>query len=159
MEQLTNEEKAKVTAMYWGVEAFHLEGYGYGEFATIHSMHVDMMGAGTYKCCLGLTPLSSITDEHAIEVAKILNPGYLHRQYSVVREANRTDVWFSRYCVHIYFDGSVQNSEMTNWVDNSVYQYLISRGYDVPLWFGVGHPCNGMTAIQLGIAIDKNTLS
>lgn len=35
------------------------------------------------------------------------------------------------------------------------YQYLIFKGYAVPLWFGVNHWANGKTAIELGIAIDK----
>jgi hypothetical protein len=35
------------------------------------------------------------------------------------------------------------------------FNQLILYGYAVPLWFGIGHWANGLTAIELGIAIDK----
>lgn len=34
------------------------------------------------------------------------------------------------------------------------YQFLIQRGYAVPLFIAPGHPLNGKTAIELGLAIE-----
>jgi hypothetical protein len=36
-----------------------------------------------------------------------------------------------------------------------LFQYLISKGYAVPLWFGIDYWANGKTAIELNIAIQK----
>ena len=37
-----------------------------------------------------------------------------------------------------------------------VHQYLISKGYDVPLFFTPDHWANCKTAIELNIAIENN---
>jgi hypothetical protein len=40
-----------------------------------------------------------------------------------------------------------------------IYQYLIQQGYAVPLFYGVGHPMNGKTAIELGLALDATAIT
>jgi hypothetical protein len=36
------------------------------------------------------------------------------------------------------------------------FQYLISKRYAVPIWFGALHWANGRTAFELGIAIESS---
>ena len=47
---------------------------------------------------------------------------------------------------------------ITNEIDmhpSQIIQYLISKGYSVPLWFGIDHPLNSKTPNQLGYSKDK----
>ena len=37
----------------------------------------------------------------------------------------------------------------------AIYQQLILWQYAVPLYFGINHPCNGLNAIELNLAIEK----
>jgi hypothetical protein len=134
MNQLTNEEKARVFAMYLGQKVFS-NSYSKG----IRELTANDIGNVLYsddKGLLNLTPLQDITDEHAVEVAKMIKPNWY------IDEHNTKDIAWSLQ--HEFFD-----------IDYNVYQYLIQKGYAVPLFFGVNHWANGKTAIELGIAIDK----
>lgn len=187
MEQkLTNEEIAKVFAMYIGCDMDN------------NGMKLRLTGVNmptnTYKCLamcydlqrnienckLLITPLSAITDEHAVEVAKII----CDRQYidienlstswerTIKNDSNIFRICFDAYqitrfphdkprkhIIHITTWGTV-NHYIENELGNCtkahyVFQYLISKGYAVPLFFGIDHWANGKTAIELGIAIDN----
>ncbi len=143
MEQkLTNEEIAKVFAMYLGAEVVYTRGnYSDRFYYTLVDMFNNSICSANSErssfqnCQLLLTILSGITDEHAIEVGKIWN-------ISTVTNHDISDIkeYFIEY-------GIPQNIEL--------YQYLISKGYAVPLWFGIDHWANGKTAIELNIAVEK----
>lgn len=149
--KLTNEENEKVFAMYWGqpyLVCYNLEGNAVIDPISGNAIGEIEPDIENKRDLLLLTPLSSITDEDAIEVAnKIAGiEGSVH--YSLQQRGRElVNDLYKRY------------NNITHFIVIEIHQYLISKCYDVPLFFGIGHPCNGMTAIQLGIAIDKNTLS
>ncbi|MES2428268.1 MAG: hypothetical protein V4560_14910 [Bacteroidota bacterium] len=152
MEQkLTNDEMTKVFSLY-GIDAPILTIDGKGRIMTIHpkvltvslnsimqgqNLHgIDKGNGGLHRtylnkddqCNLLLSPLSKITDEHKNDVCKITG-----------RDA-----------------GMFKNEWIFRFTNNAkVLQYLISKGYAVPLWFGIDHWANGKTAIELGIAIEN----
>lgn len=102
-----------------------------------------------------LTPLSKISYEDAIEVARLLN-GNQNKAYHVQRENNRTDVWFGYECVHIYNDSTIlYRQQGTEFIDIHVYRFLQSKGYDIPVFIEPNHHANNLTLIELGLAIDK----
>lgn len=168
MQQLTNEEITKVFAGYIGCEAT------YNNKINNHQgkiLGVDAVGnvilshksvLVPYKVCdigyssMLLTPLSSITDEHAIEVAKMFG-----MVMASVRERTSKCVFLvdDTHSLLIGFDCHVtyaKNGFMHSEKETSlVVQRLAKLGYAIPLDFGHEHWANGKTAIQLGIAIDK----
>lgn len=146
MNKLTNEEIARVFAMYYGCGITHNKNY------TIEVINSYMFFSEIIlKYKLLLTPLSAITDEHAIEVGKMEIPEggleYLsHDKKTITFGRYGNDGWMNEY---VFFDD----------INNFQHQYLIQQGYAVPLWFGVNHWANGKTAIELEIAIDKTKIT
>lgn len=169
MEQkLSNEEYRRIYGMYIGCEIQTPSPYDdepdrivNGYLTGIHGeyqaevQHVDIDG-GVWehpeyynfdKCKLILTPLSEISDEDAIQANKIMGFEYSNEDGS---EAHFDLEGFRDWI-----------TEMFNWEQITVdgktflqlFQYLISKSYAVPLFFGVDHWSNGKTAIELGIAI------
>jgi len=120
------------------------------------------------KIELLLTPISQITDEHAIEIAEILDVGgdcvERHKDHIAVYDRyndNANDIntlrlhFIGNYeLLHIDEEGRGYEFDLTRC--SFVHQYLISKGYDVPLFFGNNHWASCKTAIELGIAIDKS---
>ena len=103
------------------------------------SVIVSMLGRSDWVRPV-LTPLASITDEHAVEVAKL--------SFKVRYCENNTPI--------LHFVGrEVLGSDYKNVLKWEIREYLISKGYAVPLWFGLNHWANGKTAIELEIAIEK----
>ena len=103
-----------------------------------------------------LTPLSEITDEHAVEVAKVLNWLGKEQIEQRIEEPGLKEqcISFGKKIVHKL---TIRN-EVVIQQHNLIYcyQYLASIGYAVPLFFGIEHWANGKTPIDLGIAISKN---
>ncbi len=141
--KLTNEEISRVLHMYWGCN-IAIEN-GIGGNTTIEPMRkVNIPHDSDYAISingivhplpkLSLSPLSSITDEHAIGIASMMPDGF-------TKDAASGRNWIS-------FMGFT-NLNYTN------YQYLVQQGYAVPLFFGLNHWANGKTAIELGVAIEK----
>lgn len=159
--KLTNEEIAKVFALYLGCKM---------EYTSVFDPNLKLRGNLLGVCSyttellltddssdlnnqsvighakLLLTPLSNISDEHAIEVAKILYPDHHNNNYTVQRENNRVDVWFGYNCVHIYHDGSIKGKE-DGWINYEVADQLREWGYMLPY--------KGFDLFELGIAINK----
>lgn len=152
--KLTTEEIAKVFAMYQGQYA-HISGYGTFKFVGGTNEKFWVYGKPQnhyyyndkdYTAKLLLTPLDKISDEHAIEVAKITGSRFLtDHDLKICGE-------------------SIVKGRTWEFVDENIWGYfpiiqqLILWGYAVPLFFGLNHWANGKTAIQLEIAIDKTTL-
>lgn len=78
-----------------------------------------------------LRPLSSITDEEAVEVATILEAGTNHRKYTVERREDRAVVWFAQWCVHIGYNCVIRGSQAILYHSQfmGVSDYLRSRGF------------------------------
>lgn len=116
------------------------ERYSTEQVFKMEDIAVGMYGVEFVK--LILKPLSAISDADAIDIAKM---------YGGVR-------------CHID-DGFIQVIDKDNYVPkyllfsvdfpNQFSQFLIQRGYAVPLFIEPGHPDNGKTAIELGLAIAK----
>lgn len=122
--KLSNEEIEKVFHLYWGNTKAKVK-------ETSPWIYGDCEYCVRAGAKLLLKPLSAITDEDAIEVAKLdLNIPTAETGKFIVDRINR-------------LGGG----------DNYTIQYLISKGYAVPLFFGVNHWANGKTAIELGIAL------
>lgn len=164
VQTLNTEQKARIFAMYWGckVSEWH-NGKEYPfESATVDADVMDRVCNTEADVKLFLRPLSAITDEDAIEVAKIagtpINAEILkirrdrkswveieYRWVNEIPELNNKDGYsYSATGVPIKEVGNV-----------ACFQYFIQRGYAVPLFVSPGHPSNGLTAIELGLAIDS----
>lgn len=132
--ELTKEEIAKVFAMYLGCKVKCSKS---GALADVYSPYA-CADYGYWQ--LLLTPLSEITDEHAVEVARAFNSISKNIDDKSASEYGKSVV---EVCMQ----------------DVNTYCHLISKGYDVPIWFGINHWANGKTAIELGIAISNQKKS
>jgi len=193
MEKLTNEEIARVFAMYWGGKVSTVDGDGkmltlYPKCITValnkitfgQDLHgLDIGNGGLHRsyphyggaCKLYLTPLSKITDEHAIKLSELINDEKFNESetFKVISEENRIVVYSSkvlhdsvdmgyRYTTTIYSDMYAIKSKPYSGIQQmpyEAYQFLIQQGYNVPLFFGINHWANAKTPIELGIAIES----
>lgn len=117
--EINNENKAKFFAQYWGQDVLCSEMYGDG--GTVYS--ATMKDSSIKNEWLELKPLSSISDEDAIEVAKIFNIGHLRgTTVSLIKS------------ILSALDGSTNKSETTEFVLNwiNALDFLRDRGYLVP---------------------------
>lgn len=151
--ELTTQEIARVCTMYIGAEVQHEEG-DYSKLVgvvldSLCCIHIETGSYGEVNVYrfgkLLLTPLSEITDGHLEQLCKILGCTP-HLTYQLM-----TDL----FTVLVNDEMPIEETGITLNMLSIFYlhQFLISRGYDVPLWFGIDHPANGLTAIELGIAI------
>jgi hypothetical protein len=147
-QQLSNKEIARVFAMYLGCEIVYQQNHSLVfKVSGIVIENIIDENLETPDRLLLLTPLSKITDEHAIEVAKMY--------YSTEVNCTAKD---GRHIINKYFIKGINSSFITYVECFFFFQYLIQQGYAVPLYFGINHPCNGKDAIELGIAIDKTAV-
>lgn len=177
--QLTNEQIARVFAMYLGCDVEYEYTIGYVTKKTVGKLrgidnsnlgivlfisHYEngLMSEGNTEDKLLLTPLSAITDEDAIEVAKMMMMGnWPQRKYITRRDDHSIDIstyggaTFKEFTRIVFHTGHIWSNSGSN--QNTIntaqaYQYLIQKGYAVPLFIAPNHPANGKTAIELGIA-------
>lgn len=165
--ELTNEQKARIFAMYgYQTPVRSIDGDGYiltmypkalkivlhkimpGQI--LHGIsHNDDNGSlhRTYlnkdrAVKLILIPLSAISDKHAILIAELA--GFIHFQLhngkSFLKE-------------FLSEKGLIFNTNPYRVIN--IYNQLILLKYAVPLFIEAGHPDNGKTAIDLGLAIEK----
>lgn len=178
MEQkLTNQEIAKILAMYLGCECK-------GKYGTmIYTLqNVDLKASPLLKDKHGnecvifdfkllLTPLDRISDEDAIGACRSnynlcfespnTNNGWRverKNDYRAFIEILNDKNEFS-FCLDL-ITGDIMmyrngEADPTGHHGQS-FQYLISKGYDVPLYFSPNHWANEKTSIKLGIAIDSS---
>jgi hypothetical protein len=169
--KLTTEEIAKIFAMYWGQSIVQSNGSMDG-CPIGNALSLYILGMYKMNTMLLLTPLNNITDEHAIEVAELINNEKYDKAetFKVIKDDGVVKVYSSevihkdlpgfgfRYETKIYTgDCFVVNKKPhspTIEMPFFAYQYLIKNGYNVPLFFGLDHWANGKTPIELGIAIE-----
>lgn len=164
--KLTNEEIAKVFVMYLGCDVLVKGGsfeYLKGErperlLGVINDYTHQFFTAATeglrnnfyfkdgeYK--LLLAPLSKISDEHAVEVAKI--------EYAHLKNCTNERITFLANGFEFH-SGNFQTYYFSyNRHGSFSSQYLILKSYAVPLFFAPIHWANGKTAIELNLAIEK----
>lgn len=145
MNQLTHEEEAKVFAAHLPCMVLCGMQIGWRLSQKTYPANLHFYVENRHRNLkLLLTPLSDITDEHAIEVGKIIGYRFDKSRPGVYQRAVEDS---RKIATNVY--SLVRGSESII----SIYLYLISKGYAVPLWFGIDHWANGMTAIELKIAI------
>jgi hypothetical protein len=180
-QELTNAEIARVFAMYIDIEVINPR-FPYSRIS-YDNMMCEWFGASFYDRNtffsdrrILLTPLPSITDEHAIEVAtlfsKMAGSGvgtfYYNVRYvdKIERDSYKIIINYDTgEILYIYIDtGEVffntKSAERVFLFGKLTYEpreLLIKKGYAVPLFFGSNHWANGKNAIELNIAIDKTT--
>ncbi len=141
---LTKDEVVKVFATYWGCRCQRMvtkTGLPSGDGDVLicgHDLMESLKNTNTWFYKIILTPLSEISDEHAKEVAILEEPRSMH--YHTIERG--------RYLL--------KGFSSIGW---PCYNYLISKGYAVPLWLGINHVSNGKTAIELDIALNSTTLN
>lgn len=114
-----SDQKAKFFAQYWGCNVLYVGGVGFQRvgFGRWNLRHPDFF--------IELTPLSQISDEDAIEVAKILDPMQEHGDYRQVLEyIDEFDMLLS------------DQIERNGAIVLNVFDYLRSKGYALP-WLGI----------------------
>jgi len=178
MNKLTNEEIARVFAMYLhskvvfdnhigNIHTYYLPAgkhkVGKMWFVSLEDDHDKELSCSVSadKVKLLLTPLSKITDEHGLELMLIEYKGYTDRCeiLKINRRHNIVEISF-RYIHpdHNNADGYSYSGyafSTTTAMMAERFQYLISKGYAVPLFFGLNHWANGKSPIELGLAIES----
>lgn len=147
--ELTTEQKARVFAQYIG-QPVQLISSGEKENVIGFWNTNELMLSGGFTPIADvriiLKSLSAITDEDAIEVAKL---------WAIWADcADDLRGFVIDRVKWVMFSGNKPQGDMP-WI---VREYLIQKGYALPLFIAPDHPCNGMDAIQLGLAIDSTTL-
>lgn len=167
MNKLTQEEIAKVLSMYmfsdfrYRYVDFEPGVWAIGAKLTPERLVRVLNDKSIDGVQLLLTPLSKITDEHAIDLMHIEYQG--HSANSEILKINRRNNIVELSFRYIHPDHNNDDGysysgyafSTTASMQSKRFQYLISKRYDVPLWFGLNHWANNKTAIQLGIAIEK----
>jgi hypothetical protein len=145
MQQLTNEEIARVYGMYVPCTL------NYHDNPSLTYYGIEGVVANGIQ--LLLTPLSKISDEDAIEVAKLDNFPTKKETPDPISIEKTKHGFIAKSSLY------EQEYKQHGLMNYRQHQYLISKGYAVPIYFSPNHPLNGKNPIELGIAIDKTTLN
>jgi hypothetical protein len=133
----------------------------------IEEQVTEFEGKYLYKYKLLLKDLSQISDEDAVEVAKIFRSdiywGHISVEPSCIKISGvlggidhcTLTIWNDMDFDFSWFEGTPATQPDNNY-SYKLREFLKSRGYAVPLWFGIDHPCNGMTALELGLGISEH---
>lgn len=173
-QELTTEQKARVFSIYFGHRSVYeiYNGSTFNYSGGVDGGLIERVSLGANGYILRLRPLSTITDEDAVEIAKMFykkypGPGeYLYnkrREQVLSRGYNGVNVRFDdNYRMTLFLDTgqAILKNEAGSDLDvshyqASIFQFLIQQGYAIPLFYGVGHSLNGKNAIEIGLAIDS----
>lgn len=127
--QNTIENKAKFFALYWSQEVVK-DGLNNSEKCSVQFALSESIYIEGY---LELTTLSQISDEDAIEVAKIL--GNAENGSSIEWDCGGESFDFiGDYCGTVYYDGEIDynENEQVSLLILQAYDYLRSKGYALP---------------------------
>lgn len=115
-----------------------------------------------------LVPIEKISDEIAIKAATIMCPQLDWRGYAEnvkVERLNNNDICVSSKQLMVRVnknpyaksDYPINNCNMpiSSYKEINYWGYLKSQNVSIPLFIEYGHPDNGKTAIELGLAIEK----
>lgn len=131
--EINNENKARFFALYWGQHVWCSRHYKHSEVDSdvFHPIHLE---SPSY---LGLKPLSSISDEDAIDVARLTNIDFsnnYHRQHEFV-EVFINEVFIKEDC-WIHSNEIISTNDLSFCEIFAIEQFLRSRGYALP-WMGL----------------------
>lgn len=128
----TLQNKAKFFAKYWGQDIFH---WKYPEYATKDN-YIQQVGEfiGKYSQCgyLELTPLSQISDEDAIEVAKIYQSNIRGISLLGIGGVSKEEILKAglEFCKRI--NGNYWNNYVNVFQMLWAFDFLRSKGYALP---------------------------
>lgn len=155
--KLSNEEIARVFSMYWGAEISIntslvkkriINGAGFNAIGELLIITNDgNFGITHWGIKLLLTPLSKLTDEDAIEVAKMETDSIIEE----IKDKTSKHFKFG----YMSDDGYQICHVFYSQLNANQFQYLIGKGYAVPIFISLNHPLNGLTPIELEIAREK----
>jgi len=179
--EITLETKFKVAMQYYGCDyllCYNIEDTPVIERFIGSNTRFDMYEPDleNKRELLLLTPLSKISDEDTIEVAKICNGGknigrihkydyknqdgcrmFIELQGEFPDSGDNTVVFFyDNGCIDKFYPQAGENGKHSDLRPDEymlTYQYLQSKGYDLPHYL-----LNGKTPIEAGIALDKTTI-
>lgn len=171
MKNITDEQVARIFAMYYGADY----AFGYADGAKFHgvsNMNFNQCKAGPLElsanCKLLLTPLEDIEYEDALAVCAAACPelygDYRFNKWEVIdrNDNGGTYIKIARHKSAEYFTINKSTAEVYIWdtdfndIDQMYSQVYFQRAIAVPLHIAYMHPLNGKTAIELGVAVDKN---
>ena len=169
--EITNDVKAKMFALYlgqrikysgihWNYTYVWLEVVSLIE-RSIQSVYKDPQGseqnADFDDHVIILKPLSKITDEDAIMVGQLCGIGLDNECIVFERDAERVIVEQKKptgiqcwiwYDAEFFLENSFKEKSISSHTPIEAYQYLLSRGYDLPQYL-----LNGRTLKESGLAI------
>lgn len=175
-QKLTREQKARIFARYWGCGCKSSKYSQIGGdmsgidncMAGLHVLIDNNEGVPIDEAKLLLKPLSAITDEDLHSLCRIfgLESDSIKRYAGGLISAWKCTKYGSPHnpdgaMVTIYSEGIEWNNGLE--IDGvevhlnrcDAIDYLRQNGYAVKEFVALDHPCNGMTPIQMGIAIDS----
>jgi len=166
MNKLTKEQIARVFALYMGCHVKFTTNKGHTHIAAIGALASDAVQSADYidwylleQCQLILTPLSSLTDEHAVEVAKWCDNGFRAAKDVAIKRSKETIYLTTGQCddvsciriyrnffkvERIHEDNECNN--ITNTTCNRIIDLLRSYNYALPYM--------GIDLYEAGIAIE-----
>lgn len=160
--ELTKHEIHRIFALYWGCDA--IEDGETGKVYVLDELSCpdDVEWGTPYGPRLILRPLSKVTDEDAIEVAKIMG---MPANAEILKIYRDRESWIEIEYRWVNEVAELNNEDGYSYSATGVpirevghavpFQFLIQRGYAVPLFIAPGHLDNGKTAIELGLAIER----
>lgn len=153
--EMTNELKAKFFAQYWGQKVLTSKNWETeGDPEYVCGPYFDGNYEGHY---LLLKPLSSITDEDAIEVAKILYPGYKGEWQVCDKGAALLKLRNNKGSMLIIWkdlSGQYGVNDLDYYLLPNVVDYLRSKSYALPF---MGISVNQLTTAQWVKLITTNS--
>ena len=163
-QQLSNEEIARVFAMYLhqqvefdgrigNIVSYYLSCGDLSKQVWCVSLEDEEFNKNELSCSvtiydikLLLVPLNKLTDEDALAASKIMGGANHLSDKSQISQLKEIVCSNKLYNMQTNVSGA-------NWF--YLFQHLTLKGYAVPLFFDIYHWANGMTAIELNLAIDK----
>jgi hypothetical protein len=168
--EITNEIKAKVLAQYLGhpLRLERMPEEPFKEWAvrchsdyhvTLYYVHAKPYGAMLSEVKLILRPLSAITDEDAIEVSQMImeeeRGSIIQRiggEVRVYQKSGNERVYITKEWRGCFWEnGEMYDEQRSSILTTECYQYLQSKGYDLPMWL-----LGGKTLKEAGLAVYEN---
>ena len=153
--EITNEIKAKLFAQYLGQNCYRV-GTPDEILLGVSTTTLSYADGDEHKISaphkLILKPLSSITDEDAIDVCRLEGCWSKGEVNSLLKDSKEVLVSSGKHFIlnlELDFKGVYKGSSRTSGADAiQVYQYLQSKGYDLPNYL-----LGGKTLKEVGLAI------
>ena len=138
MKLLTTDQVKRIFCLYWGQKILMRD---------LNSDRLQKVDAFIFMSYyedmkLALIPIGKISEDHAKISLQLVGLSFKADEFETCSQ-------------RLYYELNTRPQYFTK----ELFQQLIIWGYAVPLYFDLGHPANGKTAIALDIAIDKTLIT